>query len=333
MERDDDASGSGLVIDAERGYILTTDHVLMGSSRVAVILADGRERMADQVRRDPSVDLAVLVLDPKGLNLSPAGWVDPRGLAAGDWVLAIGQQAAGELTLSAGILSGRRRVISSGPQPGPELIETDATISPAHAGGPLVNLKGEVVGICVLPTGPRGASGGMGYAIPADSARRFAGELVAFGRVRRAFVGVQIEPAPLSGREGGAAPTGVVVTSISAGTPAESAGLRPGDRITSAGGRPVRSVSLLQGLVEFAPIGEELILKIEREGKLLEVPVRPQARPPRSGLGPDGAVVDPRAGARRYQPAARPRECARAQRTHSGHAGAPAPGGAPKRRT
>jgi serine protease Do len=293
LEGDDEIQGSGIVVDADHGYILTTDHLLMGSSQATVILADGRERAAGQIRRDSSVDLAVLVVDTKGLNLQAVRWGDSSALGAGDWVLVLGQSAAGEPLMLVGNLSGRRRVFAGGPQPAPELLAIGRSLNPVHSNGAVVNLKGEVVGICAARAEERSPSADIGYAIPADTARRFAGDLVAHGRVRRAYLGVQIDAAAVPGRDPGSVPGGVVVTSVTPATPAEAAGLRRGDRITSAQGRAVKSVAMLQGLVEFAPIGEELMLKVERDGKVVDVAVRPQEQPARPGFGPAGDVFDP----------------------------------------
>jgi serine protease Do len=278
-------AGSGLVIDAERGYVLTNEHVLAGSSQAAVILADGRERRTSQIRRDARTDLALLAIDPTGLNLKTASWGDSSLLDAGDWAVSIGRPAASAPAISAGIVSARR--IGIGIAPADEWIETDAVVNFASSGGPLVNLKGEVVGLCTLLAAGRGGLDGMRYAIPASRARRIAGDLAEFGRVRRAFLGVQIAPVEPSGPEGVAGEASVVISSVSPGTPAAEAGLRPGDRLLRVDGKAIMTTVGLQSLVEFAPIGEEMKLIIERAGKRLEVKVRPQAQPAPGGrVGP-----------------------------------------------
>jgi serine protease Do len=282
--------GSGVVIDADRGYVLTTDHALRGSSRAAVVLADGRDRLAGEIRRAPEADLAVLLIDPKGLNLTAAGWGDPGRLEPCDWVVAVGQPAGAAPAISVGIFSARRGGVAGAPAP--ELLETDATVASVQSGGPLVNVSGEVVGICIGPVDSRSASSGMSYAIPADRVRRTALELIEFGRTRHAFLGVQVEPAQAVQRNRPTALRGVVITSVTAGTPAALVGLHPGDAIVSVGGRPVTSVAMLQAMVEAAPIGEELPLGIERDGRRLEVKIRPQAQPVRGATGPAG--VQPR---------------------------------------
>jgi serine protease Do len=285
-ESADEPAGSGLVIDAERGHVLTNDHVLMGSSQAVVILANGRERRTSQIRRDARTDLALLVIEPAGLNLKTAPWGDSTLLEPGDWVLSIGLPAASAPSLSAGIMSARRYGI--GPLPADQWIETDAVVNPASSGGPLVNLKGEVVGVCTLLAAGSGGLERMGYAIPADRARRIAGDLADHGHVRRAYLGVQIAPVELGKPGGGDGESAVVISGVTSGTPAAESGLRPGDRFVAVAGKAIKNARMLQSLIEFAPIGEELIVTIEREGKRLDVKVRPQALPSSGGPGTPG---------------------------------------------
>jgi serine protease Do len=281
--------GSGVVIDADRGYILTNDHVLVGASQAAIVVGDGRERITSQIRRDPGFDLAVLVIDPAGLNLATATWGDPSSLHPGDWVLSVGRGSGSAPSLSAGIFSTRRRGVSvSGPAD--EWLETDAAVNSHNSGGPLINLNAEVVGINTAQAGRRGPIAGMGFALPADRARRIAADLVAFGQVRRAFLGVQIEQAPLSASDRPRAPGSVVIASVTPGTPAAEAGLRPGDVVVSIGGRPVDGIGMIQESIETAAIGEDLMLTIERTGRRQDITVRPKARSaaaaPTGGPGP-----------------------------------------------
>ena len=277
-EPDREATGSGVVIDAARGYIVTNDHVLLGAAQAAVVFGDGQERITSQVRRDPAVDLAVLVVDLKGLNASQAKWGDPRSLRPGDWLLTVGQPAGAAPLISAGILSARRRGLL-GSSPAEEWIETDAAVNSLNSGGPLINLNGEVVGINTAAVGRRAEAAGMGFAIPADRARRVVADLIEFGRVRRAFLGVQIDPSPVV-TPGRPIPFGsVVIGSVAPGSPAAEAGLRPGDVIVRIAGRPARGVGMLHALIEAAPIGEDLNLTIERGGQRQDLIVRPRAQP------------------------------------------------------
>jgi serine protease Do len=268
--------GSGVVVDAKHGYILTNDHVLQGASQAAVVFADGRERIVSEIRRDPAVDLAVLVVEA-GLNLTQAKLGDANALRPGDWVLSVGQPGGSSPALSSGIFSARRRGLGT-PAFTEEWLETDAAVNSLNSGGPLVNLSGEVVGINTTQPGRRAQVSGMGFALPADRARRVAADLITYGRVRRAFLGIQIEPADRSSLDRPVAPGSVTIASVTATTPAAEAGLRPGDVIAAVAGRSVAGIGMLQGLIETAPIGENLTITIERGGQRQDVIVRPRAQ-------------------------------------------------------
>jgi serine protease Do len=290
-EVEGDTIGSGFVIDPR--IVVTTEGVLRGSSQAVVVFADGTERATSQIRRDPRSEVAILVVDLQGLNTSAVSWADDGAIEPGDWVLALGSAGGSPPSMSAGIYSARRR--GAGPSSGEEWLETDTRPGAASLGGPLVNLKGEVVGMnAALPGRPR-ELGGFNHVLPAARIRRIATDLVRFGQVRRGYLGVQVEPVELvSGAPG--APGGVVISSVGAGTPAAAAGLRPGDRIASANGRKLMVLGQLQAAVEETPIGEELTLLVDRNGQKLEVKVRPQAQPgpadvpgmPRSRIESDG---------------------------------------------
>lgn len=281
------AACTGIIIDADRGIILTTDRPTEGYSALLVTFPDGTERLASQVRRDPRVDLALVVVDVRGLKLEAAAWGDPGRLQPGDWVVALGQPGAGMPSLSAGIMSARRRSEFG------ELIETDAAIARVGAGGPLLNLAGDVIGINRGSGRRADGHDGMGYAIPADRARRVADELARFGQVRRGQLGVRVEPVDPTaiGRRG--SPAGVRITEVHPGTPAAEAGLRAGDLILAAGKLPIDDVIALQEVVDQAPTDEDLVLLIERQGRQSRVPVRP--RPLRAETAPAPA---PPAGSR-----------------------------------
>jgi serine protease Do len=283
------AGGSGVVIDAAQGLVLTNDHVVPAVGRVIVTLADGRERVASQVRRDPRSDLALLTIDPKGLGLQQAEWGDSEALDTGDWVLAVGQPFGLSGTVTAGIISGKARGLGLAQYE--DLVQTDAAINPGNSGGPLVNLKGEVVGINTAIKTLNGGYEGVGFAVPAARARRVASDLAEFGRVRRAYLGVQVgrvDP-EAAARPGEAA--GVPITGLTLGGPADRAGLKVGDRITKVGGKPVSGRGLLQSLVEFAPAGEPLTLTIVRDGQAREVEVRPAPQP--EAVPPPGPLPPP----------------------------------------
>ena len=205
----DDRTGcTGVVIDGEKGYILTVNQPTQGASQRLVTFPDGQERLTSQVRRDVRSGLALLVVDPQGLNPTRVNWGDPAKLEPGDWLVALGQPGVGDPSIAVGVFSTRRR------GEGEELLETDAAITRIGAGGVLVNLNGDVVGICNLAGRRADGFEGMGYAIPAGRARRIAADLAQFGQVQRAYLGVQVDPVGpvVAGRP--VAPSGVRVTSV-----------------------------------------------------------------------------------------------------------------------
>ncbi|MHB1556736.1 MAG: S1C family serine protease, partial [Isosphaeraceae bacterium] len=269
-EYDGPLSWTGVVIDAQRGHILTTDRPTRGAIQLVVTFPDGVERFTTEVRRDDRSDLALLVVDTKGLRLQPAAWGDPAKLEPGDWLVAMGQPGPGAPSLSAGVFSARREAR------GEFLLETDAAIPRVGAGGVLVNLAGEVVGIGKLGGRRNDGFEGMSHAIPADRARRIAADLAQFGRVRRGHLGVYIDatgPLALPPEDG---LPGVRISAVQRDSPAAQAGLQRGDIIVAAGGRPVSGVAALQEAVERTPIGDELKLTVHRDDQTLEIPTRPR---------------------------------------------------------
>jgi len=265
-----DAGGSGVVIDAEKGYVLTNDHVVPDAPRVAVVLPDGRRRTVKEIRRDPRSDLALLVIDPEGLT--QAEWGDSDALDLADWVLAIGQPFGLSGTVTAGIVSGPRR--GFGPIGYDDLIQTSAAINAGSSGGPLVDLKGRVVGINVAIKTLSGGYEGVGFAVPASRTRRVAADLAEFGKVRRAYLGVTTNPGDPD--RGKPVPT---VSSLVAGGPAEASGLRVGDVIEAIGGRAVTTPGAVRLAVEFAAIGKPLPVSITRDGQRQEITVTPTTTP------------------------------------------------------
>lgn len=272
-------SGSGLVFDVSRGLVLTCETVVQGSSKVGVVFADGRERIAERILSDPRSGLIVLAVDPSDLKLADVQWANSESAQLGDWVLSIGRDNGPRKIVSAGIVSGR------GPQPGTalqdDLIQTDAVINRANSGGPLVNLEGEVIGICRTSGGPEGRFGGIGFVIPSETARRVARELAEFGRVRRGFVGINVGES-LSGAPD--RPARVVINGVAEGSPASEAGLRVNDIVLAIDGRPVENVQGLIEAIENAAVGQELVLTIERQGNRQEARVRIQSRPEESNV-------------------------------------------------
>ena len=215
------------------------------------------------------------MIDPQGLTA--ADWGDSEALDTGDWVLAVGQPFGLSGTVTAGIVSGKGRGI--GVALYEDLIQTDAAIHPGNSGGPLVNMKGEVVGINAAIKTLGGAYEGVGFAVPAARARRVAADLAEFGRVRRAYLGLGIRPADPATAELLKGRPAVMIYSVAVRGPGADAGLRPGDVIVAIGGRAVGGVGRLQSAIEIAPLGEPLELTILRDGRESAVRVRPVPQP------------------------------------------------------
>jgi serine protease Do len=275
-----EGGGSGLVIDAARGLVVTNHHVIEGASRVVVILHGGKERPVKEIRRDPKSDLALLTIDPAGLVAAP--WGDSEALDTGDWVLAIGQPFGLSDTVTAGIVSGKGRGVGLALYE--DLIQTDAAINPGNSGGPLVSMKGEVVGINTALKTVGGGYEGVGFAVPASRARRVVSDLAEFGRVRRAYVGISVRRADPAVLERLDAPGATLVTFVAAESPASDAGLRPGDLVLKLEGKAVTGPGALQALIEVAPVGKPLLLTVERDGKSRDLRVVPRSQPERFGL-------------------------------------------------
>lgn len=265
-------SGSGVIVDARRGLVATTGHVLRGTRQAEVLLPDGSIRPTLRINQAaPNTDLVLIEFDPKGLELTQAEWADSRTLQLGDRVLAVGRSAMGKTLASVGIVSASVDPSEAGSELEP--IQTDALITAETAGGPLVNLEGQVVGISqergdFVGGDPRES---FRLAIPEALVRRISGAFLGDGRARHGYLGVTLEP--------GRRLKGVIVTSVTVGSPAEEAGLMTGDRIVSIDGRVVRDAQSLSRAVEMAAIGQVMKLVVERDGKKFEAKFVTKPRP------------------------------------------------------
>jgi S1-C subfamily serine protease len=323
------------VVDAARGLILTCEQVIENAPRVVIIFADGREIETDRIARDPRTELVLLSVDPKGVALQEAQWEDSATLQIGDWVLSMGRTLGHSTVVSAGIVSGAGGAGRESRHEGP--IRTDAVISPLNTGGPLINLEGKVVGINHARGEPRGWSDGFGHAISSAVARRVASDLAEFGRVKRGYLGLVIEPEAPGALDPRIRTQGLVVTGITPGSPAAEAGFQLGDRIVALDGRPMTQLEALSQAVEDAPVGREFTLTVERGGKRQEIKVQTRQRPEPpgvSGRSPGstppgmGRRIRPREGARGgWVRPALPRQpgAARSDRSEDRSPGPPAP--------
>jgi len=263
--------GSGVIV--RDGIIVTNNHVIEGADQIRVTLSNGTDVAAELVGTDPLADIAVLRVRESGLPVAPVGSVDD--LMIGEWAIAIGNPLGNYVgdtrpTVTAGVVSAvDRNIAPSGDQEGFYLgmIQTDASINPGNSGGPLVNAAGEVIGINASIISRSGGSEGLGFAIPIDRAMRIVDDLLGFGEVRRAWIGIDVEPeaADQWGRT-----RGVRIGRVVAGSPADGAALAVGDRLLAANRRP------LTGPLDFEGVMLDL-----RAGDALELSVDGQSRPVR----------------------------------------------------
>ena len=276
-------AGSGVVIDRS-GIILTNNHVVRGGGEVTVRLHDGREFEATNVWTDPKTDLAVVQIDANDLVAAKLG--DSDTVSVGDWVLALGQPFGLESTVTAGIISAKHRGI--GITARENFLQTDAAINPGNSGGPLVNLDGELIGINTAISSRTGGNDGIGFAIPINLAKWVANQLKDEGVVRRAYLGVGIQPvtAALANELNVKPRQGVVVTNVIANTPAAKAGLKTGDVIVQYAGVAVSSPNELQLLVERSELGRAHGLTVIRDGRQMNLRFTPEEQPNDFGVAP-----------------------------------------------
>jgi serine protease Do len=256
--------GSGFVINAD-GYVLTNNHVVDGASEIRVKLADGRELSGRVVGRDPKTDLALLKVDAGGLPVIPLG--DSSRLEVGEPVMAVGNPFGLEQTVTTGIVSATGRAIGAGPYD--DFIQTDASINPGNSGGPLINTRGEVVGVNTAIASGSGGSVGIGFAIPTNLVKPIVTQLASTGHVVRGWLGVSIQPLTpeLAKSFGADDAAGALVSEVTSNSPASRAGLKQGDVITRYDGHPVARWSDLPRLVAETPVGRQVPLEVVRDGK------------------------------------------------------------------
>ena len=276
--------GSGMVVD-RRGHILTADHVVNGSSSVSITSANGTTRRARIVGQDPTTDLAVLSVDPSGLELKPLPLGDSAALQVGDPVTAIGDPFGYRRSMSVGIVSGLDRTIQGlNGASAAHAVQTDAAIDPGNSGGPLLDARGQVIGIVdQIATGGSGAdsSTGVGFAISSNVARAALGALKRGSAPAHAYLGVQTAPATDAGGSG----RGVIVVAVSKGSPAAKAGLRSGDVIDTVGGKPLRGVNDLIAKVSAQRPGRSMTLGVRRGTGALTVHVVLGTQPTKASSG------------------------------------------------
>ena len=266
LEREFQAAGSGVIVDAQHGYILTANHVVAQVATAQVTTKDGRHFVAKLVGRDPATDVAVLrIQQPGTLQAIPMG--DSDALQVGDFVLAIGNPFGLGQTVTSGIVSalGRAGLAKQGYE---DFIQTDAPINPGNSGGALVDLRGQLVGINTAILSPGGGNIGIGFAVPINMARRVMEQLVQNGQVRRGRIGVVVQdPTSHAGQSDSVSFTeGALIADVAHGSPAERAGIHKGDIVVAVDGRRIRSATQLRNSVALTPVGGRIQLTLAHNG-------------------------------------------------------------------
>ena len=278
------AQGSGFVFD-EQGHIVTNQHVVAGATTISVRFSNGVERSAELVGTDASTDLAVIDVDASASLLEPLRIADSSAVEVGDAVYALGSPFGLEGTFTSGIVSAlHREMTAPNNYTITDTIQTDAAINHGNSGGPLLDDRGRVIGVNAQIESDSGGSDGVGFAIPSNTVRSIARQLITSGEVRHAFLGVRMTPVP----------GGVAITEVVAGGPAEEAGLKPatgtevvdgqevptgGDVIVEFAGESVTSATALQTAVDTRQPGETVTVTVLRDGSRKTVEVTLAVRP------------------------------------------------------
>jgi len=284
------SAGSGVIVDARTGLVLTNHHVVENATAIQVTLKDRRKLDATLVGTDPETDIALLRIRAEGLVSASLG--DSDQLEVGDFVLAIGNPFGLGQTVTSGIISalGRSGLDIEGYE---DFIQTDASINPGNSGGPLIDLRGRVIGVNAAIIGPSGGNVGIGFAVPVNMAKAVMRQLQNYGAVRRGHLGVAVQDLTPELAEAMklARDDGAVVRQVDAGSPADMAGLHPGDLIVTIDDRPVRDSADLRNQVGLIPAGEQVRLRVLRGREFRTLHVAIQA--PDKATGTAGGAITP----------------------------------------
>lgn len=266
VERKTSSLGSGVIVDAKRGLILTNNHVIANADQITVTLRDGRHLEAEVVGTDPETDVAVIKVPSN--NLTAIKTTDSNNISVGDFVVAIGNPFGLGQTVTSGIVSALSRS-GLGIEGYEDFIQTDASINPGNSGGALVNLRGELVGINTAIFSQTGGNIGIGFAIPINLALQIMEQLLETGEVRRAFLGVSMQDISpeLAEAFGLKRQTGAIINQVLEGSPADKAGIEAGDIVLSVDDKKIRNAEDLRNRVGLLPVGKKVRMTILRDGK------------------------------------------------------------------
>jgi len=263
--------GSGSIID-RRGIILTNNHVVKDAEEVVVRLHDGREFIATDFKGDPRTDVAIVRIEGAG-PLQPLQLGDSDSLQVGDWVLAFGSPFGLDLSVTAGIISAKGR--GPGITEREDFLQTDAAINPGNSGGPLIDMSGRVIGMNTAIATSTRSSAGVGFAVPVNMVRWVSQQLIENGRVKRAWLGVGVQPidAQAARQFDIKIGAGAIIGQVMQNSPAAKAGLSPKDIIQTFDGKTINGPRKLQSIVERLEVGKTYAVKIRRDGKQQTVKV------------------------------------------------------------
>jgi serine protease Do len=293
FQRKQQGMGSGVVVDP-RGYILTNEHVVRGADELTVTFQFPEERKyaGKVVGADPRSDLAVIKIEPKG-SLTYAALGDSDKTRVGDWAIAVGSPFGLEQTVTVGVISAVRQSLSIEGVNYSGLIQTDAAINRGNSGGPLVNIRGEVIGVNTAIYAPTGVFAGIGFAIPANRVKDIMDQLIEKGRVVRGWMGVEILSVNevIARQFGLSKAEGVMINHVLPGGPADKAGLKRGDVIVSFAGKKTPTRDILVDIVGRTPPKTTVRVGLIREGKTLELPLA-TAEMPKASTPAEGETGD-----------------------------------------
>lgn len=265
--------GSGFIIDAKEGYVVTNNHVIQEADEIRIVLHDNEILEAELIGSDPKTDIALLKVDPSKVKLKEVSLGDSANIRVGDWVVAIGNPFGLGGSVTAGIVSARGRNIQAGPYD--DFIQTDAAINKGNSGGPLFNLNGDVVGINTAIYSPSGGSVGIGFAVPSNIAKNVIADLKEYGRTRRGWLGVHIQTVSdeIAENLGLKKTMGALVTEVAKGGPAEKAGIQKGDVILTFNGKDVSEMRKLPRIVAETEVGKSVEVEVWRKERKKELEV------------------------------------------------------------
>ncbi len=280
--------GSGVIMSPD-GYIVTNNHVVEDADEISVKIANNEEYPARIVGRDPKTDIALIKIDPKH-DLPAAEFGDSDKLRVGDWVIAIGNPFGFEHTVTAGIVSAKGRYLGGSTYE--NFIQTDASINPGNSGGPLFDMNGLMVGINTAIYSRSGGNVGLGFAIPVNMVKTVVEQLKETGTVSRGWLGVMIQhvTSELADQFGLDRPMGALVGEVTPDSPADKAGIEPGDIIVRFGDKEIEQMNMLPAIVAQTPVGKKVKIEVIRDGKRKKLTVTIGKLDEEGGIASGGRV-------------------------------------------